>query len=546
MRDDFSANTRRELRDRVGGRCSHPDCRKATTGPKVNSDKALRLGRAAHITAASPLGPRFDAKLTSAQRRHISNGIWLCCDHADEVDSDVDRFTSDELRRWKTVAEERARSEIGRSLPDPQDAIRQAIAILGNEPDRFLPGAIANTHAAVTQCLARIDPSVRVRTEYRDGQTQYFVDGDTHLRVTPRGHGAAAARAGELIASVFRDGAEVQLPMADVTVTGSRIIDFFARQAQTLVIGGVPHEAILRVITRPEPAAQSLSVEFQVSVRHGQEAVSVSGQAFGGLIGTNIVVPLRREGPAQKWSLVVNPAIWNSQLVTELPHFERMDRFVRALAARVPATVELEIEGRTVFQTESSGPTDQRTFNRLAQVISYVAAARTIATSLHVPIAMRLDAGGQATGIAEIEQLADMLRCIRTPRKLTRNDSITLELEVSADMLDELHRPGARIIKVVTPANTITLFGTTVQVPSLTTTLSGVKCRLGGLKGRKLRRMQTTSLHCVPGETAHMTCWYSSSASTPASHTVRDGNGEAAQSDPPIENDRRIPKTTAS
>ena len=78
MRDEFPKPVADTLTKRVGNRCSNPDCRKRTSGPHTEDDKALNVGVAAHITAASPGGPRFDSSLTSDERKGIGNGIWLC------------------------------------------------------------------------------------------------------------------------------------------------------------------------------------------------------------------------------------------------------------------------------------------------------------------------------------------------------------------------------------------------------------------------------------------------------------------------------------
>jgi hypothetical protein len=59
-------------------RCSNPCCRKATSGPQADLRKAVNIGVASHITAASAFGPRYDAKLSSAARTSIENAKWLC------------------------------------------------------------------------------------------------------------------------------------------------------------------------------------------------------------------------------------------------------------------------------------------------------------------------------------------------------------------------------------------------------------------------------------------------------------------------------------
>ncbi len=111
-RDDFSPLTKSVLARRVGYKCSNPNCGRITEGPHSDTAKYLSIGVAAHITAASKGGPRFDAELTNAERQDIKNGIWLCEEHAKIIDKDPDRFTKKMLIEWKERAEAIALSEL--------------------------------------------------------------------------------------------------------------------------------------------------------------------------------------------------------------------------------------------------------------------------------------------------------------------------------------------------------------------------------------------------------------------------------------------------
>jgi hypothetical protein len=79
----------------------------------------VNVGKAAHITAASPGGARYDATLTREQRRDQSNGIWMCAIHADQIDRDEEHFTVELLRKWKKDAEERAFRELSTGRRSP-------------------------------------------------------------------------------------------------------------------------------------------------------------------------------------------------------------------------------------------------------------------------------------------------------------------------------------------------------------------------------------------------------------------------------------------
>ena len=68
----------------------------------------MNLGIAAHITAASPGGPRFDPVLSPESRSSLENGIWLCNICAARIDKDEVRYPTPLLRVWKQQAEEAA------------------------------------------------------------------------------------------------------------------------------------------------------------------------------------------------------------------------------------------------------------------------------------------------------------------------------------------------------------------------------------------------------------------------------------------------------
>ncbi|HXG23569.1 MAG TPA: hypothetical protein VNJ09_03360 [Chthonomonadales bacterium] len=130
VRDEFDNRTKEILAHRVGYRCSNPNCRKLTSGPQEDPTKAVNIGVAAHITAASQGGPRYDAGLTSEERKSIDNGIWLCQNCAKLVDNDKQRYTADLLRNWKKLSEQAALLEVENLSPPSQDSVIEDIELL--------------------------------------------------------------------------------------------------------------------------------------------------------------------------------------------------------------------------------------------------------------------------------------------------------------------------------------------------------------------------------------------------------------------------------
>lgn len=119
MRDEFAIQAKEVLAKRVAQRCSNPGCRRPTSGPQDDPTKAINLGVAAHITAASPDGPRYDPALTSEQRGAVDNGIWLCQTCAKLIDNDESRYPVAVVRGWRRRAEAEAARDLERR-PAPE------------------------------------------------------------------------------------------------------------------------------------------------------------------------------------------------------------------------------------------------------------------------------------------------------------------------------------------------------------------------------------------------------------------------------------------
>ncbi len=106
MRDDFSKPTKEILAKRVGFKCSNPNCKKPTVGSHSIGTKTVNIGVASHICAASKDGPRFSEKMTSDERKSLENAIWLCQNCAKLIDSDISKFSEENLLKWKSQAEQ--------------------------------------------------------------------------------------------------------------------------------------------------------------------------------------------------------------------------------------------------------------------------------------------------------------------------------------------------------------------------------------------------------------------------------------------------------
>jgi hypothetical protein len=118
MRDEFPSTVKNNIAQRVGYRCSR--CNIPTSGPG-DDGKTLNTGIAAHIRAASPGGPRYDASQTTEERKGMDNGLWLCVLCSKIVDNNFLEFSVEKLIELKNKAESLARNAQQDNLYSVQD-----------------------------------------------------------------------------------------------------------------------------------------------------------------------------------------------------------------------------------------------------------------------------------------------------------------------------------------------------------------------------------------------------------------------------------------
>ena len=95
---DFSETIRRTIAIRSNNQCNNPKCRRCTLSETQNDNLVISLGKACHIEAASPKGPRYNPNTSEAYRKSVENAIWLCPICADLIDKDHRSYSVEQLK----------------------------------------------------------------------------------------------------------------------------------------------------------------------------------------------------------------------------------------------------------------------------------------------------------------------------------------------------------------------------------------------------------------------------------------------------------------
>jgi len=159
VRDDFLKLTITEIAKGVGYRCSNPDCARPTVAANAEQTGVITIGVAAHICAASPGGPRYNAAQTREARGSKENGIWLCQNCGRLIDADPAKFTVGVLTDWKRAAQERAfRELVAQSFPSPTEEAARIGSLAASDDasaaDAEFAARFRKAHAAATDDLA--------------------------------------------------------------------------------------------------------------------------------------------------------------------------------------------------------------------------------------------------------------------------------------------------------------------------------------------------------------------------------------------------------
>ena len=470
-RDNFKSSTKIRLRERVNGICCR--CRGATLGAHTDPTKgAVNVGVAAHICAAAPGGPRYDKKMTPAQRSHFDNGIWLCQSCSTFIDKDTDSFTPSFLRAWKAEAEQFSRQNIGRRVPTEQDSRDQVLMMLSGVAASNQLNVIENAHAASQTMLERMDSRFRVETSFAGNVTRYTFHAIEPVRISFN-VGPSVARAWQRgLENLVKHARPAHLPADDIRLQGSPVFEQIRPEEYvgaklTISPDGLP--AVVKVSLRDSESGVVFSLDDVIGVlRRGTETARFTGKSCGDIVSVELAIP-RKEPRKGKFTISTDFERWVGRDVQALPYFEKLFQFYERAKEGWVVDLQLEVEGNRLFGSTAEMPLDDDTFMYTHVTLAYCNRVRVLAKHIGRKLEFRLEPSFNAGQHRDLAELADIARG-KHVFDASEVDDIrhTLTAEANSENIRMLHdNPGPHTIVVAGTPDPVVVYGQEVVLPQI-------------------------------------------------------------------------------
>lgn len=376
-RDDFLKPVIRLLKERSGYKCSNPQCRVVTNGAGLNT------GVAAHIRAAAPLGPRYDATMTHEERRSYQNGIWLCQTCSKMIDIDVNFYTINLLNEWKRLSEEDARNAIGKKVLSEQCASDMLAMALNGYPKSYISQTIKNAHNASEKSLEALDPRFNVTSSFEDGLTKFSIRAkeNVSLKVTVNNFKNYKRKYQELLSK----GASFSVDMSDICTSGSSLIESITKDSGVLTVSSQDIDVVMRIsLTDSISLVSEALVEVHGKLFHGLKAFTFSGECFSNLLNIKAIFPCK--GNKTKFNMHVDFDKWSGLNILNLPFFNKIKSLYDRVREGWNIEFSLEFNGDEFISGLSNNKLNNEYYKKVATLLSYTDRARTLSHLLNISL----------------------------------------------------------------------------------------------------------------------------------------------------------------
>lgn len=475
-RDDFKQSVIKKLKDRVSNRCSNPDCRAPTSAPSKNNG-ATNIGEAAHMSAASPGGPRYIESMSQEKRASIDNAIWLCRNCAKKIDHDEERYPITTLIEWKISAEAAALQELGKRIPTHDDAISAVAAALTGQSQKVLSNAIPNVFKATESSLESIDPRFSVKASHYNGITSFELKAKEEVPIAMTVSGDVAQNFVEMHKQLVETGKDIELSSEYVAFTGSKLLEsLFENPNGTLRVSSRKISAILKMwlVCKDSGIVENFD-DTTVSIAVGTKSFGFSGRACLDILSISGQVPFESDNHKPKFSVSLDLEKWNGVSINSLPYFDKIHSIFSKMSDGWEIYIALEVAGKRAFTTNGFKVDHLEYFSHADNFLSYTNRSIIISKAFNINILFTSSVrftSDEHYAIAEIADIIEGNRHYKSDSFSNATGNFIAD-EDFIRVITSIERPISMTF-VQNHGEVISIFGQTIDVPPVTIVMENV------------------------------------------------------------------------
>ncbi len=478
-RDDFTKSVIETLKARVAHRCSNPECRVPTSAPSSTS-KVNNIGVAAHICAASPGGPRYDRSMSSAERKDLSNGIWLCSNCSIDIDRDEKIYTVRSLKEWRNQAEESSRAELGRKLPSNNETIDTVTTVLTGLPKSFIANAISNVHQASGKALELLDPRFLVKTKYYDGQASIYLSAKEKVALLMNVSAECATEYIDKHRQLIEHGKDVEITSAAIDFSGSKLFETLLQSDEGVFhISSSKKKATQKLwLVQKNTGLTELLDDIHGEISFGTKSFTYMGSSCSEVFTFSYQKMLNAHDNNFNITMGLRFEKWDGKDIRFLPYLNKLFSFFQKISLGWEIFTSLEIDGMLVLSSSGMNTSNCDEIIDMYSRIGYVNRCRKIAEFLNADVKFKSDFIYTPEEHRNIANIVEFITGEKIYQSSDLSSNVTSELIIDSEynnlklLIDTKDPISIRVIQQ--EEDDIELFGVNLKLPVRTIILDSV------------------------------------------------------------------------
>lgn len=473
--DEFLNATIIALRERVNGICSNPYCRKVTLGPK-KLEGVNRIGQAAHIRGATPGSARYDKSMSSPERRHFDNGIWLCNLCAKKIDNDEDKYPVKLLVEWKKATEQYIQDYAGKSFPSESEALQTLTQGLVGYPRKYLPDAIARIHKVSAESLSELDPRFWARTSFVNGQSSVELGANENVQFSIKVQGESTVEFASKMTRLQEHGTPLIMRTDDIRLEGSALFDLlFNDEPGELKISSDEIGAIQKIwITDPVSGTCESFDDIHGRITVGTSGFTFHGTACGGILEFGYRKSFHSEAEELTVTIGLATQSWERAPLEGLSYLGKLVEFFGALSEGRELSTQLEVGGVKILAS-TPGRLDNWNWGiDTSYKLKFLYHCGILSRRFGLGVRYRPDFEFTAADYNYVLKISRIIR--EEGRSLSQtNWTLSSDSTIGGDksiFLELKNDSSGRALQIIEPPTAITMLGQNCEIPELTIYIS--------------------------------------------------------------------------